>query len=39
MQPPLNVEKLINFAEVGEFTLPEQLTQAYGVSACPRHGG
>jgi hypothetical protein len=31
MQPPLNVEKLINFAEVGEFTLPEQLTQAYEV--------
>jgi hypothetical protein len=31
MQRPLNVEKLINFAEVGEFTLPEKLTEAYQV--------
>jgi hypothetical protein len=31
MQRPENVEKLINFAEVGEFTLPEKLTKAYAV--------
>jgi hypothetical protein len=31
MQRPLNVEELINFAEVGEFTLPEKLTEAYAV--------
>jgi len=31
MQRPLNVESLINFAEVGEFTLPEKLTEAYEV--------
>jgi hypothetical protein len=31
MQRPVNVEKLITFAEVGEFTLPEKLTEAYEV--------
>jgi hypothetical protein len=31
MRRPENVERLINFAEVGEFTLPEKLTEAYEV--------
>jgi hypothetical protein len=31
MRRPENVEKLINFAEVGQFTLPMQLTKAYEV--------
>jgi hypothetical protein len=31
MHRPENVEKLINFAEVGEFTLPEKLTEAYAI--------
>jgi hypothetical protein len=31
MQRPLNVEELINFAEVGGFTLPQKLTEAYAV--------
>jgi hypothetical protein len=31
MQRPGNVEELINFAEAGQFTLPEKLTEAYAV--------